>query len=80
MKSTKGVHFVNRNKVEVNVKRHADIMEDALDRITIKEAIQNTEFVAWDEVEKKINKKLGVHYGIHNKTNKTSRKSNIKSK
>jgi hypothetical protein len=77
---TKGLRFIGRNKAVIDVKRHADIMEDALDRITIKEAMDRGEFVSWDEVEKKVNKKLGIQHGAHGPTNKAGRKKSTKSK
>jgi predicted transcriptional regulator len=80
MNETKGLRFLSRNKAVVDLRRHGDIMEDAIDRITIKEAIQKEDFVSWDEVEKKVNKKLGIHHGVHGTTNKAGRKKSAKSK
>jgi len=77
--STKGLKFIGRKKAVIDVHRHADIMEDAIDRIKVKEAMQTAEFVSWNEVEEKINKKLGLH-AIHHSANKAGRKKSAKSK
>ena len=38
-KHTKGLKFISRRKAEVDLARHSDIMEDAIDRIKVKEAM-----------------------------------------
>jgi hypothetical protein len=74
----KGLRFLGKNNAVIDIKRHADIMEDAIDRIKMKEAMQSGEFVSWEEVESKINKKLGKD--VSSSTNKKSRKKSAKSR
>lgn len=69
--STKGLRFLPKNKAVVDLKMHGDIMEDAIDRITIKEAKQKGEFVDWDDAKKTLDKKHKLH-GIHNSNRKAA--------
>ena len=53
---TKGL-TINRNKATVDLKRHGDIMEDAIDRIKVKEAMATGEFVDWNDAKISLDKK-----------------------
>lgn len=74
---TKGLKFVSKNKAEIDLIRHSDIMEDAIDRIKVKEAMHTGEFIDWEEAKKKLQKKHGIN-GLPNsnrkKDSKVSRK------
>ncbi len=74
---TKGISFIGRRKAVVDLARHADIMEDAIDRIKVKEAMNTGEFIDWDEAKESLNKKHGIHgfpHGNRKKSAKVSRK------
>lgn len=68
---TKGLSFVTNSKVLVDLNRHSDIMEDAIDRIAVKEAKQSGEFMDWEEAKKKLNKKHGLN-GVQNSNRKAA--------
>ena len=56
---TKGL-TINRNKATVDLSKHGDIMEDAIDRIKVKEAMKEGEFVDWDAAKQSLDKKHGI--------------------
>lgn len=70
---TKGLRFIGRNKAVIDIAKHRDIMEDAIDRIKVKEAMQTGEFIAWDELKQKLDKKHRLH-DLSGSTSKKSRK------
>ncbi len=69
----KGLRFIGRNKVIIDLSRHSDIMEDAIDRIKVKEAMENDEFVPWNEVKEILDKKHGI-YDVQGDSSKKSAK------
>ena len=73
---TKGLRFINRSKALINIARHSEIMEDAIDRIIIKEAKDDPK-TPWEEVKKKLDKKHGLN-DISNSNAKKSRKKSAK--
>ncbi len=56
MLKTRGLS-INRNKAIIDLSKHGDIMEDAIDRIKVKEAMKNGQFIDWDEGKQSIDKK-----------------------
>ncbi len=42
---------INRNKATIDLNKHGDIMEDALNRIKVKEAMNTGEFVDWEDAK-----------------------------
>ena len=58
--NTAGLKFINRRKAVIDIVRHADIMEDAIDRIIVKEAMKNPKWISLEEVKKQLDKKHGV--------------------
>jgi hypothetical protein len=71
--TTKWLRFISKNKAIINANRHADIMDDAIDRIVIKEAKINGEFVNWEDAKSVLDKKHKV-YGFSNRNRKTTSK------
>ncbi len=57
----KGLKFISKNKAEIDLVRHADIMEDAIDRIKVKEALNTGEFIDWEDAKKLLQKKHGIN-------------------
>jgi len=48
---------INRNKAIVDLNKHGDIMEDVIDRIKVKEAMNTGEFVDWEDAKQILDKK-----------------------
>ena len=67
----KGLKFITRRKAVVDLARHADIMEDAIDRIKVKEAMKTGQFIDWEEAAKALDKKHGIN-GLPNSHRKKS--------
>ena len=47
-------------KVTLDMKYHAQFIEDYLDRLKIAEAKKNADFVAWEDVKTELDKKHGI--------------------
>ena len=69
MSTVRGVKFIGRSKPIIDLKRHGEIMEDALDRIKVKEALEEGDFITWDEAKKILDKKHGIN-GVHGNNKK----------
>ncbi|MBA4139039.1 MAG: hypothetical protein H0X70_00790 [Segetibacter sp.] len=52
---------INRNKATVDLKKHGDIMKDAIDRIKVKEAMNTGEFVDWEDAKQLLEKKHSIN-------------------
>jgi hypothetical protein len=52
---------INRNKATVDLKKHGDIMKDAIDRIKVKEAMNTVEFVDWEDAKQLLEKKHSIN-------------------
>jgi hypothetical protein len=61
--NTKGLKFINSRKAVVNLVMHADIMEDAIDRIKVKEAMNTGQFIDWGKALKVISARLPIGEG-----------------
>ncbi|HEV8082533.1 MAG TPA: hypothetical protein VGP55_04995 [Chitinophagaceae bacterium] len=57
----KGVKFIFKNKAEIDLVGHADIMEDAIDRTKVREALNTGEFIDWEDAKKLLQKKHGIN-------------------
>lgn len=57
---------MRRNKVVIDLSKHSDIMEDAIDRIRLKDAA-NDERIPWEEATKILDKKHGLDVPGNNK-------------
>lgn len=68
----RGLKIVGRKAI-VDLSRHADVMEDAIDNIKINEAMQSDEFIPWEEAKNSLEKKHGIH-GLRNTDSKKSTK------
>jgi hypothetical protein len=53
----KGIKFIGRNKAIIDVVAHSEIMDDAIDRVLIKEAKKSGEFIPWEGAQVIIEKK-----------------------
>ncbi len=71
--TTKGINFIGRRKAIVDLARHGDIMEDAIDRIKVKEAMNTGQFIDWEEAKESLNHKHGIN-GLPNSNRKKSAK------
>jgi hypothetical protein len=74
--TTKGL-FINRNKAIIDLSKHGDIMEDAIDRIKVKEAMKNGQFIDWEDAKQSIDKKHGID-GLPNTNRKKGSKVPLK--
>ena len=70
---TKGLKFISRRKAEVDLARHSDIMEDAIDRIKVKEAMNSGQFIDWEEAKQSLNKKHGINGLPHSNRKKSAK-------
>lgn len=62
---------INRNKATVDLDKHGDIMEDAIDRIKVKEAMNSGEFIDWEDAKQLLDKKHSIN-GIPDSNRKES--------
>lgn len=69
---TKGLS-INRNKAIIDLNKHGEIMEDAIDRIKVKEAMKNGQFVDWEDAKQSLDKINGIN-GLQGTTRKKGTK------
>jgi hypothetical protein len=69
--NTKGLKFISSRKAVVDLVIHSDIMEDAIDRIKVKEAMNTGQFINWEEAIKTLDKKHSIN-GLPNSHRKKS--------
>ncbi len=70
---TKGISFIGRRKAVVDLARHGDIMEDAIDRIKVKEAMNTGQFIDWEEAKESLNHKHGINDLPHSDRKKSAK-------
>ncbi len=70
---TKGITFIGRKKAVVDLARHGDIMEDVIDRIKVKEAMNTGDFIDWETAKTSLDKKHGINGLPHSNRKKSAK-------